>query len=649
VKPKVAYNFLNYKLTLADSLNNYLEGLNACTDILSYNEYLTPLKKIQLLKKKSELELILGLNEIAIKSLFKALELADSLQIDSVSVDLNRMIGTEYKNLGDTKLALKYLRYSLEKSTEFLDTIGIVNSYMTLGNTYKKMGEMDSVYLDTALTYYNKSLTLSKQINYLKGESGNYNNIGNIYRSKKMYKESLEQFFLALEINLKEKNDKWTAFNYNNIGVTYQKLNQPKTAILYFKKSLDLKAKTAVSAVDVFTTYLNLSQAFNEIGDHKAAYDYLVLYKNGREDFMDEERIKISQTIEAKFQSEKKEAEIDALKANQSVQALTIEGQKKDLDYQAKIRKNEQKLIYALGFILISLTIIVIVFWRNNVQRKKHNQLLALKNTEIELASNEIALSKKILEDKNKEITDSINYAKRIQGAMLPPQKVLNAHLGEVAVMYLPKDIVAGDFYWCERVGDHVLFAVGDCTGHGVPGALVSVICHDALNVCVKQKGLTSPAQILEETNKLVLEKFEQSEHEVKDGMDIALCSYHQKTGTLAFCGANLSAFLIRDNKLQKLEAIHQPIGRYEKRVQFSDHQFQIQPSDLLYLFTDGFADQFGGLKGKKYLVKNMVTHLLEFHQVPVNVQLNNLQQRFVDWKGEIEQVDDVCVMCVRF
>lgn len=646
--PRVILNFLRYKTELADSLKNGLVSLNAITEILAYQNRITPIEKIQLLKTKSEKELYLDLNDVAIITLFTALSLADSLHEDSLSADLNRMIGTEYKNQENTKLALKYLRISLKKSEQLYDNVGIVNSYMTLGNTYKKIAQEDSTYLDSALTYFNKSLKLAQDINYLKGQAGNYNNIGNIYRSQKKYKESLEQFFLALEINQLENNTKWISFNYNNIGVTYQKLEKHETAIIYFLKSLELK-NDLVSASETIETYSNLAFSYGKIRNYKQAYFYLDKCIEIQQTSVSEERFKISQTIEAKFQSEKKEAEIAALKANQSMQSLIIEGQKKDLDYQATIRNNEKRLIYALAIILISLSIIILIFWRNNRQRKKHNDELALKNSVIELAHNEISFAKKILEDKNKEITDSINYAKRIQGAMLPSQKVLANNLGEISVMYLPKDIVAGDFYWCERVGDQVLFAVADCTGHGVPGALVSVICHNALNNCVKQKGLISPAQILEETTKLVLEKFEQSEDDVKDGMDIALCSYNQKTGELAYCGANLSAFLIRDSKLLKLEAVHQPIGKFEKRVQFTDHHLQLQPSDLLYLFTDGFADQFGGLKGKKYLVKNMVNNLIEFNQSPVNIQLANLQQRFLDWKGEMDQVDDVCVMCVRF
>jgi tetratricopeptide (TPR) repeat protein len=184
--PRVILNFLRYKTELADSLKNGLVSLNAITEILTYQNRLTPVEKIQLLKNKSEKELYLDLNDVAIKTLFTALSLADSLHEDSLSADLNRMIGTEYKNQENTKLALKYLRISLKKSKQLNDTIGIVNSYMTLGNTYKKIAQEDSTYLDSALTYFNMSLKLAQDINYLKGQAGNYNNIGNIYRRKKI-------------------------------------------------------------------------------------------------------------------------------------------------------------------------------------------------------------------------------------------------------------------------------------------------------------------------------------------------------------------------------------------------------------------------------------------------------------------------------
>ncbi len=231
--------------------------------------------------------------------------------------------------------------------------------------SYKKIAQDDSTYLDTALTYFNKSLTLAQDINYLRGQAGNYNNIGNIYRSQKKYKESLEQFFLALEINQLENNTKWISFNYNNIGVTYQMLEKNETAIIYFLKSLELK-NDVIAATDIIDTYSNISMSYAEIGDYKQAYFYITKFIEIQKKSISEERFKISQTIEAKFQSEKKEAEIAALKANQSMQSLIIEGQKKDLDYQATIRKNEKRLIYALAIILISLTIMVFIFWRNN-------------------------------------------------------------------------------------------------------------------------------------------------------------------------------------------------------------------------------------------------------------------------------------------
>lgn len=184
--PRVILNFLRYKTELADSLKNGLVSLNAITEILAYQNSITPIEKIQLLKTKSEKELYLDLNDVAIITLFTALSLADSLHEDSLSADLNRMIGTEYKNQENTKLALKYLWISLKKSEQLYDNVGIVNSYMTLGNTYKKIAQEDSTYLDTALTYFNKSLKLAQDINYLKGQAGNYNNIGNIYRSQKI-------------------------------------------------------------------------------------------------------------------------------------------------------------------------------------------------------------------------------------------------------------------------------------------------------------------------------------------------------------------------------------------------------------------------------------------------------------------------------
>jgi serine phosphatase RsbU (regulator of sigma subunit) len=471
--------------------------------------------------------------------------------------------------------------------------------------------------------------------------------MGSAYLGQEKYNEALEHFFLALEINQAENNEKWVSYNYNNIGDAYFRLKKYDQALLYFDKSLDIKTRLGDDENKI-QTLAWVAEIYAEKNNYRSAYNYLQEHIKIKSSFQDGQRLKMADELEARFQSEKKEVEISALKAEQSLQTMIISAQKNDLEHQEQLRSKEKNLIYALGFILLSLIVTVIVFWRNNQQRKRFTEDLKQKNAEIEKVNLEIDKALGHLEEKNEEITDSINYAKRIQAAILPSKKTLASHLNEAFVLYLPKDIVAGDFYWTERVGDTILFAVADCTGHGVPGAMVSVVCHNALNSTTKQMGLTDPGEILDATTQLVLKQFEKSEEAVNDGMDIALCSFNTKTRKLHYAGANTPLLLVRDNEVIKYKSTRQPVGKYTNRVKFESNEIPIQKGDTIYMSSDGYSDQFGGEKGKKFLNKRLRELLITISKRPISEQLTLLHDHFQDWKQEYEQVDDVCILGAR-
>ena len=262
---------------------------------------------------------------------------------------------------------------------------------------------------------------------------------------------------------------------------------------------------------------------------------------------------------------------------------------------------------------------------------------------------NEINLQKEIVEEKNVEITQSIEYAKRIQQAILPTESFRQQYLPNSFVLYRPKDIVAGDFYWLEKVNDKLFFAAADCTGHGVPGAMVSVVCHNALNQSVHEFELTDPADILNKTRELVIKTFKHSDMEVKDGMDVGLCALDMNTGELQFSGANNSLYLIENSEIQEIKPDKQPIGNYANAVPFSSQRINVSKGSTIYLFTDGFADQFGGEKGKKYKYKPFKQFLEKLQNSDINEHAELINNEFDRWKGDLEQVDDVCIFGVRF
>jgi len=314
--------------------------------------------------------------------------------------------------------------------------------------------------------------------------------------------------------------------------------------------------------------------------------------------------------------------------------------------------------------------------------QESHNTL----EQKVEDRTRELREQKHMVEEAHKEITDSIKYAKRLQDAILPPISFVEELLPQSFVLFQPKDVVSGDFYWLEVVEEKVaaavdtkksasataakttiLLAAADCTGHGVPGAMVSVVCSNALQRTVNEFRISEPGKILDKARSLIIETFAKSDREVKDGMDIALVAYSPETLTLTFSGANNPLWIVRkieqltkeeiankdilrdDNSaLLEFKPNKQPVGLYAGMKDFQQEKIQLKKGDTFYLFTDGFADQFGGDKGKKMKYKPFKESLLELAQVEMPSQKNILLNNFINWKGDFEQIDDVCVIGVR-
>jgi PAS domain S-box-containing protein len=265
--------------------------------------------------------------------------------------------------------------------------------------------------------------------------------------------------------------------------------------------------------------------------------------------------------------------------------------------------------------------------------------------------------AEEIIKQKNKDITDSIQYAKRLQDAIIPPVSEIKQLLPESFVLYKPKDIVAGDFYWVEKVGGSILIAAADCTGHGVPGALVSVVCSNALNRAVREFHLSAPGEILDKVRELVVETFSHSEMFndksdtiVQDGMDISLAAigYQGNNVKIKWSGANNPLWYVQDGQLKEIAANKQPIGKYENEKPFTTHTLTLKQGDSLYLFTDGYADQFGGDKGKKFKPQQLNDILKVINVKNMDEQRDMLANEFEKWKGNLEQVDDVCIIGIR-
>lgn len=299
-------------------------------------------------------------------------------------------------------------------------------------------------------------------------------------------------------------------------------------------------------------------------------------------------------------------------------------------------KKEEKAKLILYTVIAVSLLIFVfsLLLYKRWRVAKQQQQIIKDKNELVEL--------------KNQEITDSINYAKRIQTAILPSSDFITSCLPNHFVTYFPKDIVAGDFYWMVEFEHRLFFAVADCTGHGVPGAMMSVVCHNALNRSLRDFRLCIPGEILNKTREIIIEDLSKNDQQVTDGMDISLCVIDREKNEIHWAGANNSIWVYSNEtkEIKEWKGDKQPIGHHLKLNPFTTHQIPVDKTNRYYLFTDGFVDQFGGPNGKKLMTKMFKEWIVRSSNLDLSNQQKYLEEHFKEWQGDLAQVDDVCVFC---
>jgi serine phosphatase RsbU (regulator of sigma subunit) len=305
-----------------------------------------------------------------------------------------------------------------------------------------------------------------------------------------------------------------------------------------------------------------------------------------------------------------------------------------------------------------SLKIIKTFEHKNEVLRlKSENEFEQKRNLELQIAYGEIEIQRNLITIKNKEITDSITYAKRIQEAILPSDTKMKDLFPDSFVIYNPKDILSGDFYWATKIlykdnEENLLVALADCTGHGVPGALLSIVGHNFLRLCEIEASVTNPSQALFFLNQGMCETLQQKtgENSIKDGMDISFVSLNLKRKKIQFSGANHSMYIIRNGVMLEIRGDRHPIGSFYEGDEklFTNHELDLVKGDQVYLFTDGYGDQFGGPLGKKFRQQAFKQLLVSIVDLPLIEQREVIVKKFDEWKGDLEQLDDVCIFSVK-
>ena len=602
-------------------------------------------------------------------------------------------IGIIYMNKGNYVEALKRFIESAKIREELGDKKGIAYQYNNIARIYyymnnknqsieyllkalkiaKEIGdkEMEANYLhnigifyysenqpDTAIYYFNLALKIQKKLENKRGISEVLSGLGTIYIDTKKFPQALSYLQQSLEI-CKELNDKTgIIFTLINIGQIYFQQTDYSLSIEYYLQSLSI-AKEIGSIDSEQSTCLLLAEVYSKINDYKNAFLYQQLYAQLKDTLFNNESQKALAEMGTKYETEKKEKQIE-------IQDLKITQQVMELN-------KKQIVIYAvLGGLILVLSLVVVIFRSYRLKKKAHevitikNEELGQANEEISAQRDEIEAQRDILSEKNtllfeqkKGITDSINYAKRIQQAVLPSGNYANNILGDHFILFKPKDIVSGDFYWGTRVNEWLIVTVADCTGHGVPGAFMSMLGVSFLNEIIRKKEITKASEILDNLRESLIEALQQKGQtgEQKDGMDIVLCAINITSNELQFSGANNPLYIIRNSNLKPLDKKNileeilpdkQPVGIYQNMKPFTNHVVQLNKGDCIYFCSDGYKDQFGGTKNKKFMAKQLKQLLTDNCLLTMKEQKEVLDTTFENWKGKHEQIDDVTILGLK-
>jgi serine phosphatase RsbU (regulator of sigma subunit) len=507
--------------------------------------------------------------------------------------------------------AIEYLHSSIFYSQKCNDVYDLSEAFTILGTLYKNTDVIDS-----ALFYHNKALDIRSKLGNKKLLSLTYNNIGLVYKKKKEYRKALGFINKAYDLVIELKDNRGTATLNNNKANVLRLLNKPAEAIKCALMARDtaFKFKTSDNYLNSLTT---LAEAYEANGDYKNATE---TYK-GHIKALDS--IKVSeinaeyQDLQAKYESDKKDTEL--AKKEQNLKLAESENS----------RKNTILIFSLIALVLASVAALFIL--RSYKLSKKNAIQLAGKN--------------KIISEKNKEITDSINYAKNIQQSLLTSEKIFNENTKDHFIYYQPKDIVSGDFYWAHKNESGFFVVCADCTGHGVPGAFMSLLGISYLNEVIGNHEIRQPDLILNELRNKVISGFSMSGN--NDGMDLSLICI--EGNTLRASAANNPVWIIRKKVNLVINADKSPIGKHHGEIKdFNRTLLSLEPGDLIIQFTDGFADQFGGAKGKKFKYGHLEKLLIEHSEKNLDEIYNILKENLTIWKGDHEQVDDILIMGIR-
>ncbi|MBK9390282.1 MAG: tetratricopeptide repeat protein [Bacteroidetes bacterium] len=558
----------------------------------------------------------------ALKYYFEAQSISEKIPDERLIAYGKSSLANVYFTMKNYERAMEYYKAAAGLYEASGNRYGSLKMNISLGQT---AAEMDST--EMAIDYYDKALRISVSVESLNDEAfinyamaqlleyqgkpesarPKYEKACNIYKSI----DSKDNIVLTLVALARIKN-----LSYDFLAAQKYLAEAEATA---------KEINSVVSGVDI---YKELSMSYTGLKDFKKAFYYLNRYSELKDSLMNVEKQKQILELQTQYETVKKEKENELLRKDRKI-----------------LQTTRNSLI--AGAIL--LAVIIIVVFRSLVIKKRDNRILKEQKEEINK-------QKEIVESQKTSITDSIRYARRIQSAMLTPDESVNQYLSDSFVLYLPRDIVSGDFYWVKKLNENkVVICVADCTGHGVPGAFMSMLGMSLLNDIISVKHTLiinnefSPSDILNELRERVKSSLRQTgkEGEARDGMDLSMCLVDREAGLLKYSGANNPVYIVKDGILTELKATRNPIGIYLNEISFIDHSLEIVPGAIVYMFSDGYSDQLGK-EGSKFLSKNFKKLLSGISSGTTSEIREILNRKHLDWKDGEEQVDDILVLGFR-
>ncbi len=594
-------------------------------------------------------------------------------------------MGNSYCFNGDYRQCLEWFLKALEQIYKVGDTAWIAVNLNNIGNVYYYMSDTDK-----AMDYYQQAYQLFRKIKHHQGIALTSNNIGIILKDKGILDSAKKYFTTAIEHAQKSNYLEQLAETYNHLASVLMTQGELDSALKYINKSInisqltgnksqladDLSLKANILGLqkhyamaqkyldssfalaqsigapeilkNIYLTYFTIDTLRHR---YKQALENYIKYTHLKDSLTGEKIKKDIANLESVYQLKLAEKENRLLKATQEKQQLIIQ---------------RHNIIFASIAVVVALIIVfVIILWLQYKKIRRYNKELEAKNKEIlqknfilnqqkeEILSqkDEIERQHKELMRTQKKIEESIHYAQRIQNALLPSTTIFRLYFREAFVLFIPQEIVSGDFYWAENTGDKFYFAVGDCTGHGVPGAFISMMVLTMLRETVKTHPEYTAAQILAELRENIKKTLSASDYnrQFTDGADVALAILETKTFKINFSGAYRPMYIFRRGELIVLKGDRQPLGSYLKEKPFTDQHIQLEKDDVIYMFSDGFHDQIASASLRKFMISHFKKLLTDIHTMDMATQRKILEKTFYEWKKEGPQIDDVTILGLRF